>query len=550
MKKFFTSVLASAFLIASGESVYAQQSFSKADQDVIKKEVLPAVFEQIKEQAGIDILGWAHPQFSDASISGFPVFDSGSTLRSAGAKNIQVQPDSIIVYLPSSVPSFVPAMLGEYVKVTFAGYDKKEIPVGNYNMELNLPDKIIVASPKMSLVTFNFSSTLEEGKILPFTMDVDMTVDNDLLLGIFKDKKLDLISLVAQQSETGSIDANLNIEAGLKNLVGTIGDITKSKVSVPDGFLLSVNVGSLFYTSNVPCSLYAVTGKQKLPMGDAVIGLNLTGGFPLSYVDVTSYEKGQADEWEKLWMDAVDVDNENVKRLDVHKYEYKDSQKKDSTYQRSTAIQATSGLFSLMQSMPSRNIAQSLVTRVANQMLADNLQAGQLSIWHYNKENASAAVQQVFDASMDLVIGKHGLTDVVIKMTEYADDDDEKKNDISFVKLSFTGEKRDKIKVEYILDDEKNKASVIAYISSNVLNAVTSNEQIATPSWSITPSREGIRVRNIEKAAYQVISMTGATVSSGTIAGDVVIPTSSLAKGKYIFVVNANGMQQAVKFIH
>ena len=44
--------------------------------------------------------------------------------------------------------------------------------------------------------------------------------------------------------------------------------------------------------------------------------------------------------------------------------------------------------------------------------------------------------------------------------------------------------------------------------------------------------------------------MTGATVSAGTIAGDVVIPTSSLVRGKYIFVVKANGIQQAVKFIH
>ena len=143
MRKFFTSLVACALLVVSGGFASAQQSLSKAEQDAIKNEVLPAVFEQIKEQAGIDILGWANPQLSDASISGFPVFDSGNVLRSGGSKTITLQPDSIIVTLPSSMPQFVATMLGGgYVKVTFAGYDKKEIPVGDYMMELNLPAQI------------------------------------------------------------------------------------------------------------------------------------------------------------------------------------------------------------------------------------------------------------------------------------------------------------------------------------------------------------------------------------------------------------------------
>lgn len=545
MRKFFTSLVACALLVVSGGFASAQQSLSKAEQDAIKNEVLPAVFEQIKEQAGIDILGWANPQLSDASISGFPVFDSGNVLRSGGSKTITLQPDSIIVTLPKEIAS----MLGGYVKVTFAGYDKKEIPVpvSNYMMELNLPAQIKVASPKMDLFTLNFDSKLGEGKKLPFTMKVDMTVDNSLLQGVFKNKKLDLISLVVERDGEASINAKLNLEAGLKMLAGMLEKMAGSKVDLPDAFLLKVNLTELLLNSKVPCSLFAVAGEITLPLGDAVIGLNLTAGFPLSYVEVTKYEKGKADEWIKLWMAKVDTDSKNIERLDVHKYKYKDAEMKDSTYQCSTAIIATKNLVAKMPTLLSKNIAQSLVTNVANQMLStQEYLVGNLSIFHYDKEKLPEVVKPVFEADLSVAMGDKGVQYVKIKMTEY----DEDGNDITYVKLSFMGEKKEMVKVDIIPDEETNPALVTAYISSNVYGVATNNEKIEAPSWTIIPAREGIRVQNIDKATYQIVSMTGATVSAGTIAGDVVIPTSSLVRGKYIFVVKANGIQQAVKFIH
>lgn len=541
MRKFFTSLVACALLVVSGGFASAQQSLSKAEQDAIKNEVLPAVFEQIKEQAGIDILGWANPQLSDASISGFPVFDSGNVLRSGGSKTITLQPDSIIVTLPSSVPQSVATLLGgRYVKVTFAGYDKKEISVGNYMMELNLPAQIKVASPTIKeLLTLNFSTKLGEGKTLPFTMKVDMS-----LFG----KKMDLISLVVEPDKEANINAKLNLEAGSKMLAGMLEKMAGSKVDLPDAFLLKVNLTELLLNSKVPCSLFAVAGKITLPLGDAVIGLNLTGGFPLNYVEVTKYEKGKADEWIKLWMEKVDTDSKNIEHLNVHKYKYKDAEMKDSTYQCSTAIIASKNLVAKMPTLLSKNIAQSLVANVANQMLStqEYFPVGNLSIKHYDKEKDPEVGKPVFDADLSVAMGDKGVQYVKIKMTEY----DEDGNDITYVKLSFMGEKKEMVKVDIIPDEETNPALVTAYISSNVYGVATNNEKIEAPSWTIIPAREGIRVQNIDKATYQIVSMTGATVSAGTIAGDVVIPTSSLVRGKYIFVVKANGIQQAVKFIH
>ncbi len=540
MRKFFTSLVACALLVVSGGFASAQQSLSKAEQDAIKNEVLPAVFEQIKEQAGIDILGWANPQLSDASISGFPVFDSGNVLRSGGSKTITLQPDSIIVTLPSSVPQSVATLLGgRYVKVTFAGYDKKEISVGNYMMELNLPAQIKVASPTIkNLLTLNFDSKLGEGKTLPFTMKVDMS-----LLG---GEKMDLISLVVEPDKEANINAKLNLEAGLKMLAGMLEKMAGSKLDLPDAFLLSVKLTELD-NFRVPCSLFAEKEEKTLPLGDAVIGLNLTAGFPLSYVEVTKYEMGKPDEWIKLWMEKVDTTSKNIEHLNVHKYKYKDAEKKDSTYQCSTAIIATKNLVTKMPTLLSKNIAQSLVTNVANEMLSTkDLLLGNLSIYHYDKEKLPAVIEPVFEADLSIAMGDKGEQYVKIKMTEH----DEDGNDITYVKLSFMGEKKEMVKVDIIPDEETNPALVTAYISSNVYGVATNNEKIEAPSWTIIPAREGIRVQNIDKATYQIVSMTGATVSAGTIAGDFIIPTSSLVRGKYIFVVKANGIQQAVKFIH
>jgi len=152
---------------------------------------------------------------------------------------------------------------------------KKEIPVGDYMMELNLPAQIKVASPKMDLFTLNFDSKLGEGKKLPFTMKVDMTVDNPLLEGVFEDKKLDLISLVVEQDKEANFNAKLSLEAGLKKLAGMLENMLKSKVDLPDAFLLTVKLTELD-NFRVPCSLFAVAGEITLPLGDAVIGLNLS----------------------------------------------------------------------------------------------------------------------------------------------------------------------------------------------------------------------------------------------------------------------------------
>ena len=104
----------------------------------------------------------------------------------------------------------------------------------------------------------------------------------------------------------------------------------------------------------------------------------------------------------------------------------------------------------------------------------------------------------------------------------------------------------DKIAVD-VIKDETTYAT--AYFTSNILDAVTSNESVQVSDVKVIPTANAIRVLNADKASYQIYSITGAMMANGTIAGDAYISTANLTKGIYIVVVEANGVKQSVKFI-
>ena len=96
-------------LAASSFNASAQQAtqLSDAQKQEIQQKVLPVVFEQIKEQAGIDILGWAQPKLTAdylGSLPGFSGLKSSNGLRADETPTAySVKPDSIILNLGGSL---------------------------------------------------------------------------------------------------------------------------------------------------------------------------------------------------------------------------------------------------------------------------------------------------------------------------------------------------------------------------------------------------------------------------------------------------------------
>ena len=165
MKKILTSVIAALCLAAPAGNLSAQtsQQFTKSQEEAIKKELLPVVFEQIKEQAGIDILGWANPQLTN-TFSSIPVLES-SSLRAATANAVNVKPDSITVNVKAlnldilSNP-VIGSFIGDEVKIIFQGYDTKTLPlvtIGGAPITVEMPETILIAGKgDATLATLNF----------------------------------------------------------------------------------------------------------------------------------------------------------------------------------------------------------------------------------------------------------------------------------------------------------------------------------------------------------------------------------------------------------
>ena len=127
MKKVFTSISMALCLVASSFTTSAQTvQLSEAQKTEIQKEVLPVVFEQIKEQTGLDILGWAQPQLTKDFIQSLPVLNTQSGFRADSPTPYSVKPDSIVINM-KAINAGISLLTGD-IKVDFEDYTTRTIP--------------------------------------------------------------------------------------------------------------------------------------------------------------------------------------------------------------------------------------------------------------------------------------------------------------------------------------------------------------------------------------------------------------------------------------
>lgn len=532
MKKIFTSVIAALCLAAPVGNLSAQtsQQFTKSQEEAIKKELLPVVFEQIKEQAGIDILGWANPQLTN-TFSSIPVLES-SSLRAATANAINVKPDSITVNVKAlgvdvSSDPMIGNFIGDKVNILFQGYDTKTLPlvsIGGAPITVEMPETILVmGKTEMPIITLNFKSVEGSDKILD--MEVNMS-----FLGTIN---FDLLGCSLEQDLYTDLTAKVDIRDGLRDLI----DSEDSEILAGLNMDYEVTVGlSGLANMAIPASLFAIpeTGAAtaRVPMGDAVVYLNLANSMmPISKVDVTSYTAGNASAWSLFKLDAskTTTSTSAVTKIDIDKYSHSSAEKKDTTFVEKTVITMTDFTSSLPTT--AKAAVQSVITRVVNE-LANEGKA--------TKYELSIAKSKSGEEAEELVS---------IKVSPYisiADIDIVAGGSAYLVRATADLTGSQKIAVD-VIQNETTYAT--AYFTSNILGAVTSNESVQVTDVKVIPMANAIRVLNADKASYQIYSISGAMMANGTIAGDAYISTANLAKGIYIVVVEANGVKQAVKFV-
>ena len=376
MKNFFTSVMAALFMAAPVGNLSAQtsQQLTKSQEEAIKKELLPVVFEQIKEQAGIDILGWANPQLTN-TLSSIPMLES-SNLRAAAANTVNVKPDSVTVNLKalgvdvSSIP-MAGNFVGDKVNILFQGYDTKTLPlvsIGGAPVTVEMPETILVmGKSETPIVTLNFKSVEGSDKLLD--MEVKMS-----LLGTLN---FDLVACSLEQDLHMDLIANVDIQDGLRDLVKLFNKEENTSITAGLSVDYEVSVGlSGLANMTIPASLFAIpegsATTARIPMGDAVVSLDLSNSMmPISKIDVTSYEAGMASAWSLFKLDAskTTTSTSAVTKIDIDKYSHSTAEKKDTSFVEKTVITMTD----LTPSLPTtaKSAVQGVITRVVNELAND-----------------------------------------------------------------------------------------------------------------------------------------------------------------------------------
>ena len=540
MKNFFTSVMAALFMAAPVGNLSAQtsQQLTKSQEEAIKKELLPVVFEQIKEQAGIDILSWANPQLTN-TLSSIPMLES-SNLRAAAANTVNVKPDSVTVNLKalgvdvSSIP-MAGNFVGDKVNILFQGYDTKTLPlvsIGGAPVTVEMPETILVmGKSETPIVTLNFKSVEGSDKLLD--MEVKMS-----LLGTLN---FDLVACSLEQDLHMDLIANVDIQDGLRDLVKLFNKEENTSITAGLSVDYEVSVGlSGLANMTIPASLFAIpegsATTARIPMGDAVVSLDLSNSMmPISKIDVTSYEAGTASAWSLFKLDAskTTTSTSAVTKIDIDKYSHSTAEKKDTSFVEKTVITMTD----LTPSLPTtaKSAVQGVITRVVNELANDGKATWyELNITKTEKEQEAKEIVSIKVSPYRSGTNAIADIDIVADGSAY----------LVRATADLSGSK--KIAVD-VIQGETSFAT--AYFTSNIAGVITSNESVQVSDVKVIPTANAIRVLNADKASYQIYSITGAMMANGTIAGDAYISTDNLAKGIYIVVVEANGVKQSVKFI-
>ena len=559
MKKVFTSISMALCLVASSFTTSAQTvQLSEAQKTEIQKEVLPVVFEQIKEQTGLDILGWAQPQLSSNFIGSLPVLNNlQSGLRADTPTPYSVKPDSILISTAAISPNMV-KLLGETMKITFGNHLETEIPlVGDLflgrPLKIDMPGLITVTTTASNpafqhLVDITIVPKQTEGRLV----DVDITA---VLFGDAKNNTKELMGLsVIMNVANASLDCNLDIREGFRNIWGLVGLVGVTLPALPEmDFRVSVGI-AVMATMTFPAYLYGIpeaTPTQMVPMGDAELSLDFSKKIPVNYIGLTSYENAAAKGWRKLWFNVEQKNTQDLV-LTIDNYVYATVAKADSTLEDKTIVTMSDYTQNVVVTN-SQSAMKSVIGRVVSELAAEGKATWyKMQVQSERDMDGDGVITNDEKASiMDIEVtpyisGTNAIAEINIKSYEYGDKEELTTTEMN---VNATADLTSRVIKVDVVPTGSPVAMGSAYFTSNIAGIVTSNDDITINTVKVTPVEGGIYIDNSGKATYRIVNMSGATIANGTVSGDnAYISTSSLAKGIYVIVVTENGVSQSVKF--
>lgn len=560
MKKIFTCIsLAAATFMATTPVMAQQQKLTDKEKAAVIEAIVPAMFEQVKQVSGIDIIELAKPNIENVLSS--PVFGTASTLRAETliANPITVQPDSMKVNL-SEISKDIPAMFSQITLKMSNYYTANLSSTNGLPIELNLP-KTISTTILGSTVSLNFELGKQTG-LLPFdsfTAKLDLGGLSELA-GVMGIKGGELFSLKEKATNAGMFDYNVTIGESLRSVIALLEKDEEEKTTIPN-FLIKTNMTQQA-KGLVEASLYAVpttSSTVQVPMGDAQVYLNLkaaaTGKMSPDSILLTSYKNGQKEGYRKLatkmeqkGQNFVITSQDSTKTLNATEWKWSATEtitmtnRTNATEAKAIVAETITRAIAELAATGTTNPYSMVVTKTSD-MNGDGQVAAAETITLLKADVTTAMGGSVTAPAMNVAVKIQTPNDTDGQLTEGMD---------IAINLPLKGDKvvADFTPVGY------DKAVATMYVKSDAMGIITDNETISDEVQEITVSTtaSGLYVKN-GKGNYVIVNMVGRVVSTGIITSDEqYISTPNMPNGIYMISIDQSKLLRSahkttVKFV-
>ena len=560
MKIIFTCIsFAAATFMATTPVMAQQQKLTDKEKAAVIEAIVPAMFEQVKQVSGIDIIELAKPNIENVLSS--PVFGTASTLRAETliANPITVQPDSMKVNL-SEISKDIPAMFSQITLKMSNYYTANLSSTNGLPIELNLP-KTISTTILGSTVSLNFELGKQTG-LLPFdsfTAKLDLGGLSEIA-GVMGIKGGELFSLKEKATNAGMFDYNVTIGESLRSVIALLEKDEEEKTTIPN-FLIKTNMTQQA-KGLVEASLYAVpttSSTVQVPMGDAQVYLNLkaaaTGKMSPDSILLTSYENGQKEGYRKLatkmeqkGQNFVITSQDSTKALNATEWKWSATEtitmtnRTKATEAKAIVAETITRAIAELAATGTTNPYSMVVTKTSD-MNGDGQVTAAETITLLKADVTTAMGGSVTAPAMNVAVKIQTPNDTDGQLTEGMD---------IAINLPLKGDKvvADFTPVGY------DKAVATMYVKSDAMGIITENETISdeVQKVKVSTTASGLYVKN-GKGNYVIVNMVGKVMGTGVITSDEqYISTPNMPNGIYMISIDQSKLLRSahkttVKFV-
>lgn len=540
MKKFFTSIsLAAMTFMTTMPGMAQEQRLTDEQKAEVIATVIPAVFDQVKQISGIDILQLAKPSVKTVLES--PLFGTQNLLRAdAAATTLSIQPDSVIMDIK-----------GLPLKLNFSNYKTFNLTnIQGVPVTLNFPEQITTSK---ILNIFQAGITIKTGEkngLLPFsTLNIGLDL-GELNFVLNWSSAKDILTLKESMKEgvfTYDIALTNDFRAALKNIseyflksdpsVANIKKIIEELLASPD-YRVVVNMTQK-KDGIINAKLQAVKGADVLPLNDVKIMINENGS---KEIITTNYEDGNVEDYDRTVVAAPTVNGMSASIISTnYEAETLPEKEEDWTLESTTTTTLTNANDNMINP---NNLVASIVGGILKDMITGKESSFSMNVKEKEAET-DAVEKEIFSLNVT-----PSMDEEAIIATITTKEKGENELDI-VIRIPKKGQT---IKIDFFKynDGVKNtKAAATMFTTSNLLSAV-GNETI-TPELNvtITPAENGLYINNCENATYSIVSMSGKVIANGIISGNgAFIATPYMQRGQiYIVTIVENGAKKSIKIM-